>query len=225
MTMLSIDLAFRRGVFQLATRAEFGAGVTGICGPSGSGKSTLLALIAGLLKPASGQIRFDDEVLADPARGQFVPPWQRHFGLVFQDGQLFPHLRVRDNLLYGYHRLAPQERHFELEQVTQLLEIGELQAETGQVELDVEGEAGMSTGQHEPVAADPARLRGIVAHGALEEGVGDRREAHRGAGVPVARLLHRVRGQDTGGVDGLGVEVRPVAGVVPLSEGANVVCD
>jgi len=126
MTMLSIDLAFRRGVFQLATRAEFGAGVTGICGPSGSGKSTLLALIAGLLKPASGQIRFDDEVLADPARGQFVPPWQRHFGLVFQDGQLFPHLRVRYNLLYGYHRLAPQERHFELEQVTQLLEIGGL---------------------------------------------------------------------------------------------------
>ncbi|MDP9142094.1 MAG: ATP-binding cassette domain-containing protein [Pseudomonadota bacterium] len=124
--MLSIDLAFRRGVFELAARAEFGAGVTGICGPSGSGKSTLLALIAGLLKPASGQIRFDDEVLADPARGVFVPSWKRHFGLVFQDGQLFPHLRVRDNLLYGYHHLAPQERHFELEQVTQLLEIGGL---------------------------------------------------------------------------------------------------
>jgi molybdate transport system ATP-binding protein len=124
--MLSVDLAFRRGAFQLAARAEFGAGVTGICGPSGSGKSTLLALIAGLLKPASGQISFDAQVLAEPARSLFVPPWQRHFGLVYQDGQLFPHLHVRDNLLYGYRRLAPHERHFELEQVTQLLEIGSL---------------------------------------------------------------------------------------------------
>lgn len=124
--MLGIDLEFRRGEFRLAARAEFGAGVTGICGPSGSGKSTLLALLAGLLRPTSGRIRFDDEVLADPARRVFVPPWKRHFGLVFQDGQLFPHLRVRDNLLFGHHRLAPQERRFELPQVTELLEIGAL---------------------------------------------------------------------------------------------------
>ncbi|HEY1078169.1 MAG TPA: ATP-binding cassette domain-containing protein [Fontimonas sp.] len=124
--MLDVDLDFRRGEFHLRARAAFGTGVTGICGPSGSGKSTLLALIAGLLRPAGGQIRFGSEVLADPARRLFVPPWQRHFGLVFQDGQLFPHLRVRDNLLFGYRRLAESERHFHLEQVTQLLEIGVL---------------------------------------------------------------------------------------------------
>lgn len=124
--MLGIDLEFQRGAFRLAARAEFGTGVTGICGPSGSGKSTLLALLAGLLRPSSGSIRFDNEVLADAERRAFVPPWQRHFGLVFQDGQLFPHLRVRDNLLYGYRRLAPQARRFELDQVTQLLEIGAL---------------------------------------------------------------------------------------------------
>lgn len=124
--MLALDLEFRRGPFRLAARAGFGAGVTGICGPSGSGKSTLLALIVGLLRPTTGAIRFDTDVLADTARGVFIPPWQRHFGLVFQDGQLFPHLRVRDNLLYGYRLLAPTARHFELEQVTQLLEIGHL---------------------------------------------------------------------------------------------------
>lgn len=124
--MLGIDLEFRRQAFRLAAQADFGAGVTGICGPSGSGKSTLLALIAGLLRPHSGSVRFDDEVLDDVARRRFVPPWQRHFGLVFQDDQLFPHLQVRDNLLYGYRRLEPQERRFELEQVTQLLELGDL---------------------------------------------------------------------------------------------------
>ncbi len=124
--MLDVDLEFRRADFRLTARADFGPGVTGICGPSGSGKSTLLALLAGLLRPERGQIRFDSEVLADPAQRIFVPPWQRHFGLVFQDGQLFPHLRVRDNLLYGYRHLAESERHFHLEQVTQLLEIGAL---------------------------------------------------------------------------------------------------
>lgn len=124
--MLAVDLEFHRAEFRLAARCEFGAGVTGICGPSGSGKSTLLALLAGLLRPSSGSIRFGADVLADTAARRFVPPWQRHFGLVFQDSQLFPHLSVRDNLLYGYRRLAPAERRFELEQVTQLLEIGTL---------------------------------------------------------------------------------------------------
>ena len=124
--MLSIDLEFQRGTFRLQAQADFGPGVTGICGPSGSGKSTLLALLAGLLKPQAGSIRFDGETLCDTAC--FVPPWQRHFGLVFQDGQLFPHLSVRDNLLYGYRHLEPAQRRFELQPVLELLEIGPLVA-------------------------------------------------------------------------------------------------
>ncbi|AXQ31725.1 ATP-binding cassette domain-containing protein [Solimonas sp. K1W22B-7] len=124
--MLSIDLDFRRGAFRLQAQAEIGDGVTGVCGPSGSGKSTLLALLAGLLKPQSGLIRFDGELLADGKR--FVPAWERHFGLVFQDGQLFPHLDVQANLLYGYKRLEPAQRRFELQPVLNLLEIGPLLA-------------------------------------------------------------------------------------------------
>ncbi len=124
--MLSIDLDFRRGAFRLLARADIGGGVTGVCGPSGSGKSTLLALLAGLLKPQQGSIRFDDESLVDTAANRFTPPWRRHFGLVFQDGQLFPHLSVRNNLLYGFRQLPPAQRHFELRAVTDLLEIGDL---------------------------------------------------------------------------------------------------
>jgi molybdate transport system ATP-binding protein len=124
--MLSIDLDFRRGSFRLQAQADFGAGVTGICGPSGSGKSTLLALLAGLLKPQGGTIRFDGDLLFGGQR--FVPAWERHFGLVFQDGQLFPHLSVRDNLLYGHKRLQPAQRRFELQPVLELLEIGPLLA-------------------------------------------------------------------------------------------------
>ena len=122
--MLSLDCEYRRGDFVLRAHAEIADGVTGICGPSGCGKSTLLALLAGLLRPQAGRIRFADETLADGAT--FVPPWRRHFGLVFQDGQLFPHLSVRGNLLYGHRRRAAEERRFELPAVLDLLEIGPL---------------------------------------------------------------------------------------------------
>lgn len=124
--MLSVDVAFARGAFELVARAEMGLGVTGICGASGSGKSTLLALVAGLLKPQLGSLRFDGDVLADAGSGVFVPAWLRHFGLVFQDGQLFPHLSVRSNLLYGLRRLHRDERRFDLDAVVKLLEIGHL---------------------------------------------------------------------------------------------------
>jgi molybdate transport system ATP-binding protein len=124
--MLSLDLSAHRGSFELQARVEIGTGVTAVLGPSGCGKSTLLALIAGLMRPTSGSIRFAGEVLADCAGGQFVPAWRRHFGLVFQDGQLFPHLNVRSNLRYGYQRLAEGERRLAVDTVVELLEIGTL---------------------------------------------------------------------------------------------------
>jgi molybdate transport system ATP-binding protein len=119
--MLTLDCEYRRRDFLLKARVDIGSGVTGISGPSGCGKSTLLALLAGLLRPASGSIRFSDELLADS--GVFVPAWKRRFGLVFQDRQLFPHLSVRGNLLYGYRHLYPDERRFRLDAVSKLLEI------------------------------------------------------------------------------------------------------
>lgn len=124
--MLSFDLEFHRGDFQLQAAAAIGRGATGICGPSGCGKSTLLALLAGLLAPDDGWLVFRDETLAEASKRTFVPAWRRRFALVFQDGQLFPHLSVRDNLLYGYRRRKPDERQFQLAQVLELLEIGAL---------------------------------------------------------------------------------------------------
>ena len=124
--MLSFDLNFQRGAFELQAKASIGAGVPGICGPSGSGKSTLLALLAGLLRPTRGSMQINGEAMFDTAKQCFVPPWQRHVGLVFQDGQLFPHMSVRKNLLYGYNRIAPRTRHFHLDAVLALLEIEHL---------------------------------------------------------------------------------------------------
>ena len=124
--MLSCDLEFRRAGFALQARAEFGAGATGIFGPSGCGKSTLLSLVAGLLRPQRGVLVLDRTTLVDVERRVFVPAWHRHVALVFQDGQLFPHMTVRANLLYGHDRRSPSDRRLQLSQVVELLELGPL---------------------------------------------------------------------------------------------------
>lgn len=124
--MLELDLDFARGDFHLTAQQQLSGAVSAILGPSGSGKSTLLALIAGLLKPARGSIHLDGECLLDTASKHWRAPHQRHIGLVFQDRQLLPHLKVRDNLLYGYRQLKPGERRVELPDVVALLELGEL---------------------------------------------------------------------------------------------------
>jgi iron(III) transport system ATP-binding protein len=82
---------------------EPGASVA-LLGPSGCGKTTLLRLIAGLEHPDHGIVRLDDEVLSGTAR--FVEPEQRRVGMVFQDGALFPHLTVAENVAFGLHKTA-----------------------------------------------------------------------------------------------------------------------
>ncbi len=138
--MLSCDIRYRRGEFELniqldtqnlshhqrLDQAKSQNQVTGILGASGAGKSTLLKVLAGLLKPQQGRINFDGQVFFDSQTHTFMPSYQRHVGLVFQDGQLFPHLSVQQNLLYGYRHLKPAQRRFELAQIVELLEIGSL---------------------------------------------------------------------------------------------------
>src|SRR4030095_1934879 len=55
----------------------------------------------GLLGPTRARVAVDGQVLVDTARGVFVPKHRRRIGYVFQDSRLFPHLSVRQNLLYG----------------------------------------------------------------------------------------------------------------------------
>ncbi len=81
--------------------------LTALVGPSGCGKTTLLRAIAGFEVPASGTVRLGGELVAGP--GCWVPPEERHVGMVFQDGALFPHLNVWENLCYGVRRLADGE--------------------------------------------------------------------------------------------------------------------
>lgn len=79
-----------------------------LLGPSGCGKTTVLRCIAGFEPVMSGQIIADAAVLSGP--GFTVAAELRDFGMVFQDHALFPHLSVRENVLFGLHRLSPDKR-------------------------------------------------------------------------------------------------------------------
>ncbi|MFV3074009.1 ATP-binding cassette domain-containing protein [Niveispirillum fermenti] len=99
--MLEIALTHQIGEFRLSAELAIGPGVTVITGPSGAGKTTLLALVAGLARPTRGRIVLDGTVLVDTTTRRWLPPHRRRIGQVFQDARLFPHLSVRQNLLYG----------------------------------------------------------------------------------------------------------------------------
>ena len=73
--------------------------ITSLLGPSGCGKTTLLNLAAGILPVQKGEINLEGALLAGPGRNP--PPEKRPVGLVLQDGALFPHMTVADNVAFG----------------------------------------------------------------------------------------------------------------------------
>src|SRR5919197_4819734 len=70
-----------------------------LLGPSGCGKTTTLRLVAGFLKPESGEIWVGDRRLSSPAG--VVPPERRRMAMIFQSYALWPHMTVRQNVAYG----------------------------------------------------------------------------------------------------------------------------
>ena len=99
------------------------SGITVVFGPSGSGKTTLLRCLAGLEK--SGKMEIAGQVLQN--ENIFIPVNLRAIGMVFQESRLFPHLKVRDNLLYGYKRTPLNSRRLHLEDIARVLSLEKLQ--------------------------------------------------------------------------------------------------
>lgn len=121
--MIEVQARLKRVNFELDAALHLNQRVTAIFGPSGSGKSTLLGIIAGIVKPDSGRIVVDGDCLFDSDKRINKPVHERRVGLVFQDGRLFPHLNVMQNLSYALHFIPKEQQQLKLEHIAHLLEI------------------------------------------------------------------------------------------------------
>ena len=102
MSYLNIKIRKRLGNLSLAFNLELpSSGVTMVYGPSGAGKSSLINMIAGLMTPDMGKIKFGKTSLFDSHQGIDLKIHKREIGYVFQDARLFPHLNVKQNLFYA----------------------------------------------------------------------------------------------------------------------------
>jgi molybdate transport system ATP-binding protein len=121
--MIEVDVTHRLGAFTLDAQFAAEGRFIALFGHSGSGKTTLINIIAGLIRPERARVCIDGTVLADSARNIFLPPHRRKLGTVFQEGRLFPHLSVRQNLLYGAWFTRSKQRQANLSRVASLLGI------------------------------------------------------------------------------------------------------
>jgi iron(III) transport system ATP-binding protein len=95
--------------------------IVGILGQSGSGKSTLLRLISGLEMPLKGTIKIAGTTVV--SESVFVHPEERGVGMVFQDYALFPHMTVKDNILFGLSRMPRKDRKQRVDEMLELVQM------------------------------------------------------------------------------------------------------
>jgi molybdate transport system ATP-binding protein len=121
MTSLKAEIRHEFERLTLDVRLDLAGGLTALLGPSGAGKTSVLNVLAGLLRPAAARIEIDGTMLADTARGLWVPAHQRQIGYVFQESRLFPHLTVRQNLAFGRWFAGRRDAGIGMDEVVDLL--------------------------------------------------------------------------------------------------------
>jgi len=124
--MLEVDINHRLGAFELDVHFRSGRGLTALFGRSGAGKTSVVNVIAGLIRPERGRIVVDGSVLIDTEHHIRAPTHRRRVGYVFQEDRLFPHLTVRQNLLFGRWFAPGSGPAARLDDVVDLLGIGSL---------------------------------------------------------------------------------------------------
>jgi len=123
---LFVDIKKRVNGFKLDVCWEIGNELAVLFGYSGAGKSLTLKLIAGLMKPDSGFIRSKGVVCFDSESKTDLEPQKRFLGYVFQDLSLFPHMSVRENILYGAKGVAANERKDRLDELAEKFHIRDI---------------------------------------------------------------------------------------------------
>jgi len=127
MTELTVDLKKRVKGFMLDVQWEAGNELVVLFGHSGSGKSMTLRMISGLAMPDEGMIRCNGKDYFSGSSGIHVPPQERSIGYVFQEPALFPHMTVKNNILYGVRKVSRKERHALFEEIAETFHIEDLE--------------------------------------------------------------------------------------------------
>ena len=123
---LSMNVKKSFGAFKLSTDIVLRGDRIGVFGKSGSGKSTLVSMLAGLVDPDDGEIVLDGDCLFSSLKGINLRPEQRRIAMVFQQHCLFPHLSVKNNLLYGFKRCPTRFRTIDFTALVEVLKLEEL---------------------------------------------------------------------------------------------------
>ena len=125
--MLSVNITKAFGSFRLGTQFEVEEGsITAIFGKSGAGKTSTINAIAGLTRPDVGVIQIGNTTIFDQNLRINLPIYKRQIGYVFQDDRLFPHMTVRNNLIYGTPKNRDVANSLNLTDITGLLELAPL---------------------------------------------------------------------------------------------------
>jgi iron(III) transport system ATP-binding protein len=98
-----------------------------LLGPSGCGKTTTLRCVAGLEHPTSGEISIAGRVVSSPERGILVPPRARNLGMVFQSYAVWPHMTVRQNVVYPlkHRKLSRSDARRKVDEALELVGLSE----------------------------------------------------------------------------------------------------
>jgi len=123
--LLAVNVEKKLGAFAISVSFQ-ASGATALFGPSGAGKTTVVNMIAGLVKPDRGAIALNGTMLFDAAKGIDLRPNRRRIGYVFQEGRLFPHLSVRQNLEYGRWMSGRSRQADEFARIVDMLDVDHL---------------------------------------------------------------------------------------------------
>lgn len=96
-----------------------------ITGPSGSGKSTLLRMITGLEMVSSGEIVLNNNVIS--SNKYMLNPNERNMSFVFQSAALWPHMTVKENIMFAINNLSKSEAEYKINSLLEIAEITELE--------------------------------------------------------------------------------------------------
>jgi iron(III) transport system ATP-binding protein len=159
-----------------------------VLGPSGCGKTTLLRIVAGFEAPDSGEVLIGGRIVAGPGVG--VPPEHRRVGVVPQEGALFPHLNVADNVGFGLGR-----RRGRAERVAEMLELVGLAGYGFRMPHELSGGQQQRVALARALAPDPALVLLDEPFNALDTGLRaavreDVRAALRTAGATAVLVTH-----------------------------------